>query len=114
MRKRLRALWQTIVHEHTAPGRVAAAIVVGCIVGCTPLFGLHFFVCVALAWLLRLNKIVVYGAANLSIPPMVPATAPTSAPKATPPTSQSTKNSLAMSCAPCPAKLALVSGSQRP
>jgi uncharacterized protein (DUF2062 family)/SAM-dependent methyltransferase len=72
MRKRLHALWRTIVHEHTAPGRIAAAIVVGCIVGCTPLFGLHFVVCVALAWLLRLNKIVVYGAANVSIPPMVP------------------------------------------
>jgi uncharacterized protein (DUF2062 family)/SAM-dependent methyltransferase len=72
VRKRLRALWQTIVHEHTAPGRVAAAILVGCIVGCTPLFGLHILVCVAIAYLLGLNKLVVYGAANLSIPPMVP------------------------------------------
>ncbi|HEY2743412.1 MAG TPA: DUF2062 domain-containing protein [Polyangia bacterium] len=72
MRKRLRELWRTIVHEHTAPGRIAAAIVVGAIVGCTPLFGLHIVVCLALAWLLGLNKLVVYGAANLSIPPMVP------------------------------------------
>jgi len=72
MRKRLRELWRTIVHEHTAPGRVAAAIVVGAVVGCTPLFGLHIVVCLALAWLLGLNKLIVYGAANLSIPPLVP------------------------------------------
>jgi uncharacterized protein (DUF2062 family)/SAM-dependent methyltransferase len=72
IRKRLHALWKELLHEHTAPGRLAAAVLVGCIVGCTPLFGLHFFVCVALAYALRLNKLVVYGAANLSIPPMVP------------------------------------------
>ncbi len=72
LRRRLRALADTLVHEHTAPARLGAAVLLGCIVGCTPLFGLHFFVCVALAWLFGLNKLVVYGAANLSIPPMVP------------------------------------------
>jgi uncharacterized protein (DUF2062 family) len=72
VRRRIRELWRTIVHEHVAPGRVAAAIFVGAVVGCTPLFGLHIVVCLALAWLFRLNKLVVYGAANLSMPPMVP------------------------------------------
>lgn len=72
MRRRIRELWRAIVHEHTSPARVAAAIVVGCIVGCTPLFGLHIVVCLVLAWALRLNKLIVYGAANLSIPPLVP------------------------------------------
>ena len=72
LRERLHALWRTIVHEHTEPARVAAAIVVGAIVGCTPLFGLHIVVCLALAWLFGLNKLIVYGAANLSIPPLVP------------------------------------------
>ena len=72
LRQRLHELWRTIVHEHTAPGRVAAAIVVGAVVGCTPLFGLHILVCLALAWALGLNKLIVYGAANLSIPPLVP------------------------------------------
>jgi uncharacterized protein (DUF2062 family)/SAM-dependent methyltransferase len=72
LRRRLRALWSALVHEHTSPARLGAAVLVGCIVGCTPLFGLHFVLCVALAWLLGLNKLVVYGAANLSIPPMVP------------------------------------------
>jgi uncharacterized protein (DUF2062 family)/2-polyprenyl-3-methyl-5-hydroxy-6-metoxy-1,4-benzoquinol methylase len=72
LRRRIHELWRTIVHEHTAPARVAAAIVVGAIVGCTPLFGLHIVVCLGLAWALGLNKLIVYGAANLSIPPLVP------------------------------------------
>ena len=72
MRKQLRALWQTLLHEHTAPIRLAAAVLVGCIVGCTPLFGFHILLCIALSFALRLNKLVVYGAANLSIPPLVP------------------------------------------
>jgi uncharacterized protein (DUF2062 family) len=72
VRRRIHELWRTIVHEHTSPARVAAAIVVGAIVGCTPLFGLHIVVCLALAWALGLNKLIVYGAANLSIPPLVP------------------------------------------
>jgi SAM-dependent methyltransferase/uncharacterized protein (DUF2062 family) len=72
MRRRIHALWQQLVNEHTAPARLGAAVFVGCVVGCTPLFGLHFFVCVALALAFGLNKLVVYGAANLSIPPMVP------------------------------------------
>src|SRR5205823_5236228 len=72
LRTRIHALWKELLHEHTAPSRLGVAVLVGCIVGCTPLFGLHFFVCLALAYALRLNKLVVYGAANLSIPPMVP------------------------------------------
>ena len=72
LRQQLRQLLSHLLHEHTAPSRLAAAVLVGCVVGCTPLFGLHIVLCVALAWLFRLNKLVVYGAANLSIPPLVP------------------------------------------
>jgi uncharacterized protein (DUF2062 family) len=72
MKERLAALGRALVSEGRSPGRVAAAIFVGCVVGCTPLFGLHLLVCIALAWLLRLNQLIVYGAANLSVPPMVP------------------------------------------
>jgi uncharacterized protein (DUF2062 family)/SAM-dependent methyltransferase len=66
--KRLRAGAQALVREHRSPGKVAAAIVVGCTVGCTPLFGFHLPLCVALAWLLGLNQLIVYGAANVSNP----------------------------------------------
>lgn len=70
--KRIRALGAALLAEHRSPTRVAAAIFVGAVVGCTPLFGFHILVCLALAFLLRLNKVIVYAAANLSIPPMIP------------------------------------------
>lgn len=72
LRRRLHALGAALVHEHTSPARLGLAVLVGCIVGCTPLYGLHLVVCLALAWLFGLNKLVVYGAANLSLPPLVP------------------------------------------
>jgi uncharacterized protein (DUF2062 family) len=72
IRRRIHALARQILHQHTAPARVAAAVLVGCVVGCTPLLGLHLPLCIALAWLLGLNQLVVYGAANLSVPPMIP------------------------------------------
>ena len=59
LRARLHELARHLWHEHTEPSRVAWAVFVGCLVGCTPLFGLHLPLCVALAWLFRLNKIVV-------------------------------------------------------
>jgi uncharacterized protein (DUF2062 family) len=71
-RRRVRELASLLVHEHTEPGRVALAVLIGCVVACTPLFGFHLLMCLVLAWMLRLNKLVVYGAANLSIPPMIP------------------------------------------
>ncbi len=69
MNERLRTLWQTLLHEHTSPSRVAFAVWLGGVVGCTPFFGLHLPLCIALAWLLRLNKLIVYAAANISLPP---------------------------------------------
>lgn len=72
MRARLRAFFDMLLEEHTTPTRLALGVVLGCVVGCLPLFGLHFPLCLAVALALRLNKLVVYGAANLSIPPMVP------------------------------------------
>ena len=72
LRKRIHQLAGELLRAHIAPRKVALAVLVGCIVGCTPLFGLHIFVCIALAWLFRLNQVIVYGAANLSVPPMIP------------------------------------------
>jgi uncharacterized protein (DUF2062 family)/2-polyprenyl-3-methyl-5-hydroxy-6-metoxy-1,4-benzoquinol methylase len=72
LRRRLHALFHLLKSEHTSPWRLGAAVLVGCMVGCTPLFGFHLPICIALAWLLGLNKLVVYAAANLSIPPLVP------------------------------------------
>lgn len=69
---RVRALGLLILRQHTSPGRVALALFCGFVLGCTPLFGLHFLLCAGAAWLLRLNLPLMYAAANISIPPMVP------------------------------------------
>ncbi|MSP62098.1 MAG: DUF2062 domain-containing protein [Myxococcales bacterium] len=69
---RIHAWWLALLAEHSDPGQLAAAVLVGAIAGCTPLFGLHFPLCLALAWVLRLNKVTVYLAANISIPPLAP------------------------------------------
>jgi len=65
---RLRRLYLTLRTEHTTPGKVAAAVGVGAFVGCSPLWGLHFALAVALAWIFRLNRVLVYAAANLANP----------------------------------------------
>lgn len=76
MLRRLRAktaeLAKLLVQQHTGPLRVSAALLCGCVVGCTPPLGLHFVLCAALAVLLRLNLPIMYAAANISIPPMIP------------------------------------------
>ncbi len=72
LRARLRAFVRRIAAEHASPPRLFAACVVGGMVGSTPFFGLHFFLSVGVATLFRLNRVAVYGAANISIPPLAP------------------------------------------
>lgn len=72
VRARLHALARHIWQQHRSPGRVAAALWLGFVIGRTPLFGLHFVVCAAAAGLLRLNLPLMYAAANISVPPMIP------------------------------------------
>ncbi len=72
VRKRIHELWLKLLAEHAAPSRLAAAVFVGCVVGTSPFLGLHFFICLFFAFVLRLNKVVVYAAANISIPPVAP------------------------------------------
>ncbi|MCB9759984.1 MAG: DUF2062 domain-containing protein [Alphaproteobacteria bacterium] len=73
MRKALRALWRQLRTEHTSPGRLAWAVGLGIWVGVLPFYGIHLPICIALAWLLRLNKVTMYLAANISNPLFAPA-----------------------------------------
>jgi uncharacterized protein (DUF2062 family) len=52
--------------------REAAAIGLGVLVGCTPFYGFHLLLCLALGKLLRLNRLKLYLAANVSTPIVVP------------------------------------------
>ena len=67
-RPRLRRLYITLRTEHTTPMKVALAVGLGVFVGVSPLWGLHFALCVLLATAFRLNRVLVYAAANLGNP----------------------------------------------
>jgi uncharacterized protein (DUF2062 family)/2-polyprenyl-3-methyl-5-hydroxy-6-metoxy-1,4-benzoquinol methylase len=64
----LRRLYLTLRTEHTTPEKVAAAVALGVFVGVSPLWGLHFAICVLLATAFRLNRVLVYASANIGNP----------------------------------------------
>lgn len=72
MRRRVSEFFRLLLREYRSPARVALAVGIGCVIGCTPLYGFHLPLCVLAALLLRLNKLIVYGAANISVPPLAP------------------------------------------
>ena len=65
-------LWAHLLSQHTSTLRLAAAVGVGLFVGNLPFYGFHFFICVGVAWLLRLNQPTTYLAANISNPLVAP------------------------------------------
>jgi len=69
---RIRELAGRIWREHASPRRLGAAVAVGILVGCSPFFGLHFWIGLGLAFLLRLNKVAVMLGSQVSIPPLAP------------------------------------------
>jgi len=71
-RPRLRALWARLLGEHTGPLRLGAAVGLGVVVGCSPFFGLHFWIGLGLAAALRLNKLAVFLGSQISVPPLAP------------------------------------------
>ena len=72
MRERIRAIWTHLRTEHTDPRGIAAAVFTGLFLGVVPLYGVQTILCLAAAQLLRLNKITVVLAAQISIPPIAP------------------------------------------
>jgi len=59
LRQRLRTTWEKLKAEQATPERLGFAIGVGVFVGCSPFHGFQWILALALAWLLRLNKIAV-------------------------------------------------------
>jgi len=72
VRRQTHKFFNYLLNEHISPARMAAAVFVGVVVGVTPFFGFHLPLCIGLSLLFRLNKIIVYTAANISIPPLAP------------------------------------------
>ena len=69
---RARRAFYNLRTEHTSAGREAAAIGVGVFIGCTPFYGFHLLICWVVASVLRLNRVYVYLAANISNPVFAP------------------------------------------
>lgn len=58
--------------EGRTPARQAAAVGLGCFIGCLPLYGLHLALCVVCARLLSLNRVTTYLAAHVNNPLSAP------------------------------------------
>lgn len=52
--------------------KIAASVMLGIFMGIVPIWGWQLVAAIALAYVLRLNKLIVIVAANISIPPMIP------------------------------------------
>ncbi|HYV19410.1 MAG TPA: DUF2062 domain-containing protein [Verrucomicrobiae bacterium] len=68
----LRELHRTLRTEGDTPPRQAAAVALGAFIGCTPIYGTHLLLCLPLARLFRLNRLVTYLAAHINNPLTAP------------------------------------------
>jgi uncharacterized protein (DUF2062 family) len=68
----LRRVFWELRTEGGGPGREAFAIAVGVFIGCLPIYGFHLLLCWAIGWCLRLNRLKMYLAANISNPFVAP------------------------------------------
>lgn len=69
---RLAELHYRLRTEGGTPTESAFAVGLGVFIGCLPLYGLHFFLCVGAARLFHLSRVKTYLAANLSNPLVAP------------------------------------------
>ncbi len=70
--KGLRDLLYRLRTEGTSPREQAIAVALGAFIGCTPLYGLHLFLCIVFARLLRVNPALAYLASHVSLPGVWP------------------------------------------
>lgn len=68
----LRRLFQGLRTEGAGARRETAAVALGVFIGCLPLYGLHLAICWVVGFLLGLNRLKMYFAANVSNPFVAP------------------------------------------
>ena len=68
----LRELLYRLRTEGGTPGRVAGAVGVGVFIGCSPFYGFHLALCILCARIFRLNQLLTYLAAHISLPGLWP------------------------------------------
>jgi uncharacterized protein (DUF2062 family) len=72
MAGQMRRLVRDLRTEASGAGREAMAVGAGVFIGCLPFYGFHLLICLAAGTLLRLNRLKLYVAANVSNPFMAP------------------------------------------
>src|SRR4051812_21298194 len=65
-------IWRRLRGERQSPARVALAVALGLFIGCLPVYGLHFVLCVLVCLPLRLDLVLAYLVANISNPLVAP------------------------------------------
>jgi glycosyltransferase involved in cell wall biosynthesis len=61
-----------ILHSKDSTAKITMSVMLGVFMGIAPIWGYQLITAISLAYILRLNKILVIVAANISIPPMIP------------------------------------------
>src|SRR5690348_839311 len=69
---RLRERFFDLRTEGAGAARETAAVALGVFVGCQPVYGFHLLICWGLGFALRLNRLKMYLAANISNPFVAP------------------------------------------
>ncbi|HYN23389.1 MAG TPA: DUF2062 domain-containing protein [Thermoanaerobaculia bacterium] len=72
LNRRIQELLYRLRTEGDSPGRLAGAVGLGVVIGCSPFYGLHLALCLIFASLLRLNRGLTYLAAHVSVPGLWP------------------------------------------
>ena len=65
-------LKEDILGSNDSPKKMALSIALGIFIGLSPLWGFHTVAVLALAVLLKLNKVVAFAFSNVSFPPFIP------------------------------------------
>jgi uncharacterized protein (DUF2062 family) len=63
-------VWERAKHEHSTPFEISCSVAVGVFSGCTPFLGLHMWIALALATLLRLNRLWAVLGSRISFMPL--------------------------------------------
>ena len=63
---------RNIIHSPESNARIASSVMLGCFMGILPIWGYQMVCAFALAHLLKLNKVIVLVASNISLPPLIP------------------------------------------
>ncbi|MBI5509750.1 MAG: DUF2062 domain-containing protein [Deltaproteobacteria bacterium] len=68
----LRRTLKRVATTRATPAGLGLAVFVGVIIGTTPFVGVQILITLAVCFVLRLNPVVTYLAANISLPPVIP------------------------------------------